>query len=528
MATMNHANGQTGIIMIGGGELGRCPTRIHHDRYNTTEQAPNPVMEHRIAEGRRWEDTVVARLLHGTEPTVAAESGNRIEPDAPVVIAREVHIRDREAITLEAMHSGVPLILGGRLSVESLQSVGAPDILVRLDDGYAPIDVKHHKAIGQSGIPVRATSLDQLGDTGGAVRMFRSNRVNDLLQVAHYWKLLDHRGFANPRHLGGIIGAETSMVVVWVDLATGRPPILERHREALDEAIIVAAAGRLQPDEPIVAAVWRGECRSCPWAAFCRAELEALDHVSLLPAITADDTERLLRAGITTTAAIATLEPGSVHGGYEVAEEATLQARALATGSLLRRSGADLHLPDAGTEIDFDIETYLGTLYLAGLLIHESDGAAFRPISDWSGTAEGERRVLRDLFQFFDDIAERRDAVVYHWTGYERTILNEAALRHGLSLRSAPSVDAWFDEHACDLWSWTKERFVSPNGYSLKVIAPLCGFQWRDSDPGGAQSELWYIDAVSGDDEQRLRLLEYNEDDVAAQAAIRRWVRAQT
>lgn len=116
---------------------------------------------------------------------------------------------------------------------------------------------------------------------------------------------------------------------------------------------------------------------------------------------------------------------------------------------------------------------------------------------------------------------------MYHWTGYERTILKEAAVRHGLSLRSAPSVDDWFDRFGCDLWSWIKQRFVSPNGYSLKVIAPLCGFNWRDGDPGGAQSELWYVDALDGDDEQRVRILEYNEDDVAAQAAIRRWVRMQ-
>jgi predicted RecB family nuclease len=94
-------------------------------------------------------------------------------------------------------------------------------------------------------------------------------------------------------------------------------------------------------------------------------------------------------------------------------------------------------------------------------------------------------------------------------------------------LRSAPSVDAWFDEFACDLWSWIKQRFVSPDGYSLKVIAPLCGFHWRDGNPGGAQSELWYVDALDGDEEQRVRLLEYNEDDVAAQAAIRKWVRTQ-
>ena len=524
MSTTSRPNN---LVMIGGGELGRCPTRIHHDRFNDTERAADPVVERRIADGRRWEKTVVDRVLEGTNPTVVLAPGEPVDPDLPVTIGRRVTAADREAITLEALRAGVPIIVGGRLAVESLQSVGAPDLLVRLHDGYAPIDVKHHKAIGRSGIPARTTSIDHLGDTDGAPVSFRSGRINDLFQVAHYWRLLDHFGLANPGHLAGIIGAETSLLAVWVDLAAGDPSILDRFMEALDDAIVVVAAGSIQPERPLVPPVWRGECRSCPWSHFCRDELEGIDHISLLPAVGALDTARLLDSGVATTAHMATLTPGSVHGGYEVREEAILQARARASGTLLRRSGVDLDLPPAANQVDFDVETYLGTLYLAGLLVHEADGAAFRPISNWTGTPPGERQVVEDLFRYFDMLAEHGDVVVYHWTGYERTILKEASERHGLSLQSAPTVDDWFDRYACDLWSWIKRRFVSPNGYSLKVIAPLCGFDWRDDDPGGAQSELWYVDALAGDDVQRARLLEYNEDDVAAQAAIREWVRAQ-
>jgi predicted RecB family nuclease len=85
-------------------------------------------------------------------------------------------------------------------------------------------------------------------------------------------------------------------------------------------------------------------------------------------------------------------------------------------------------------------------------------------------------------------------------------------------------VNEWFDHHAIDLLAWTKERFESPNGYSLKAIAPLCGFNWRDDDPGGLQSEIWYEEMLTGADEMMQRLLEYNEDDVAAQKAIRGWI----
>jgi predicted RecB family nuclease len=514
-------------IMIGGAELGRCPTRIHHDRFSEAERVVEPVIERRIADGRAWEDTVVAHVLEGSSATTATEPGTPLDAADPVVIPSGLARRDRELITTDALRAGVPLILGGRLRSSRLQSVGAPDLLVQLDDGYAPIDVKHHKAIGKTGIPGRTTSVEAIRDVNGPPCRFRSGRVSDLYQVAHYWNLLKDAGVANQRQLAGIIGAESSLIVVWVDLGIGDPSLLDRHRQALDEAIDIAAAGRLHPETPLVPAVWRGECRSCPWADFCRTELESVDHISLLPEVGAYETDQLLKSGITTTTQMASLTPDIVFGEYTVTQEAILQANARASGTLLRRPGVDLDLPDAAHQIDFDVETYLGSLYLAGLLVHEPEGSAFRPISDWSGTPAGERRVLEGLFRFLDSVAERGDAVVYHWTDYERTILREASIRHGLSLRSAPSVDEWFDQFGCDLWSWIKQRFVSPNGYSLKVIAPLCGFDWRDGDPGGAQSELWYVDALDGDDEQRVRILEYNEDDVAAQAAIRRWVRKQ-
>ncbi|MEA3502203.1 MAG: TM0106 family RecB-like putative nuclease [Actinomycetota bacterium] len=513
-------------VLIGGGELGRCPTRIHHSRFNDAARSTNAVIEHRIAQGHRWEEIVVARILRGYPAwAMVSTAADPFDRAAPVVINRDTTALDREEITTLLLWAGVPLIFGARISASRFRSVGVPDLLVRLDDGYAPIDIKHHKVIGKRGLPARSTGVDRLDDTGGVQRPFRSERVTDLLQVAHYWTLLDSVGLANSRRLVGIIGSEPQFTCLWVDLEDGAPRLIDRYQAALEEAIAVVEAGRDHPEAPMVPPIWRGECRSCPWAEFCLSELEDLDHVSLLPAIGANDTRQLLASGITTTARMADLDPGVFVGDLRIPDEAVLQARARGAGALIRRAGTDLTLPVAAVEIDFDIETYGGVLYLAGLLITDHDGSAFEPIADWTGTPNGERRVLADLFTFFDNVAASGSAVVYHWTGYERTILNAAAERHALSLSTAPSVDSWFDRYACDLWAWTKQRFVSPNGYSLKVIAPLCGFEWRDDDPGGAQSELWYADVLRGNGNQRRRLLEYNEDDVAAQLAIRRWVR---
>jgi predicted RecB family nuclease len=428
MGPMGATGMHRGPVLIGGGELGRCPTRIHHSRFNDADRSTDAVVEHRVAEGHRWEETVATRILDGyrTWATISTVAGP-FDRTAPAVIDPAVRAIEREEITKLLLRAGVPLIFGARISAPHLHSVGVPDLLVLLDDGYAPVDVKHHKVIGDRGISARLASADRLDDTVGARRSFRSERVVDLLQVAHYWKLLDSLGHANPRRLAGIIGSEPAITCLWVDLTEGAPCLLDRYRAALDEAIAVVETGRDRPGVPLVPPVWRGECRSCPWAEFCRAELEGIDHVSLLPAIGANDTRQLLAAGLTTATRMADLRRGTVVGDLEIPDEAILQARARGAGALLRRAGADLALPDASVEIDFDIETDGGVLYLAVLLITDRGFSSFEPIADWTGTPIGEQQVLVDLFAFFDDVATSGNAVVYHWTGYERTILRADA-----------------------------------------------------------------------------------------------------
>jgi len=204
-----------------------------------------------------------------------------------------------------------------------------------------------------------------------------------------------------------------------------------------------------------------------------------------------------------------------------------LQARARTAGQLLRkgRGNEPLPVPSSRTEIDFDIETYNGEIYLAGFLITTDGVSTFDPVVNWDGTREAEADVVARMFA---KLASFSDAgiMVHHWTDYERRTLTEAARRHGQAIPGFASVGDWFDAYAFDLCDWARTMLVSPNGYSLKVIAPLCGFSWRDDDPGGRQSEVWFEHVLAGDENMKQRLLAYNEDDVLAQLAIRRHLRS--
>ncbi len=483
-----------------------CLTRIHHDRFTDAPTVVDEVRSRDAALGIEHESLVLTRLT-GVMRRVAQVTG-----DDPV------------AATLDALASGADLVLGARLLSADGRSVGVPDVLVRLDDGYAPIEVKHHKVLGSSGIDGLVAPLESLTDvsaTGPA--KFRTGRRRDLLQVAHYRRLLDEAGYASRLALGGVIGSERPYRCVWVDLEAGHTPIMVEYDDYVVAATDAIEHGVAHNDEPLVDPWWRTECTRCDWAAHCKGRLEATSDVTLLSNVTTSVRDRLARDGITTIEQVAAMDPTDDRlPGPKV----VLQARARAVGRLLRFDdpSTPLDVPSSPTEVDFDIETYRGQIYLAGFLITANGSSTYEPIIDWKGDLTGERELVRRLFSRLAEFAFD-GAVVQHWTDYERRTLEEAGARHGLSIPGSPTVGRWFDDHGVDLCDWTRRNLVSPAGYSLKVIAPLCGFEWRDDDPGGRQSEIWFEQLVDGDDTMRERLLEYNEDDVIAQREIRRWVR---
>ena len=274
----------------------RCPVRAQNDALLPSEAAPpDPFAERLIARGVAFQADIVAELL-------------RLHPGA--VAVEEAAGAMRAAQTETALAARASPIVSARLPEDATgRRVGTPDLLVSATGGgYRAIDIKGHQALELS--EGRATELEGLCvgldalTLEAAVRdpdLAARHREDDVLQLAHYQRMLEAAGLAaeGPRY-GGIIGTERR--VVWYDLdrpawrtpsSTGKTKLrtaMERYDFEFDfrlDILAVAARHRVDPAvRPLVVPVRCGECPSCPWDAHCRSVLEAgAGDVSLLPRI---------------------------------------------------------------------------------------------------------------------------------------------------------------------------------------------------------------------------------------------------
>ena len=261
--------------------------------------APSGPVQRRLDRGVAFEREVVTRLIE-------------LHPGAAVISAQDPERTDavktaREAETLRAMTDGVPLIIAGRLPTDLAgRRVGEPDLLVAVDGAakYRPVDIKHHRTLQPAlGLPGLCSTLDRLAweHAAAADDVSARKRGEDLLQLAHYQRMLESIGLASDDgRYGGIVGVEG--VVTWHDLDAPiwqTPSSSGRRKNRSTMAVydfefdfrldIIAVAARHQADpavRPLVVPVRITECDDCPWWSWCGPLLQAgAGDVSLLPGV---------------------------------------------------------------------------------------------------------------------------------------------------------------------------------------------------------------------------------------------------
>lgn len=244
--------------------------------------------------------------------------------------------------------------------------------------------------------------------------------------------------------------------------------------------------------------------------------------------------EVLQAAGLETVSDLARLDPLTASVGGFVAP-AILNARAaLGPEPVYRRHGQDGQVPRADIEVDIDMENVEEGVYLWGALLTHHQGTVptsegYHSFATFSQIDEvSEVSVFEEMWAWLRQI--RKEASdqglsfkCYVW--HEQAENSQLRRIVGAAADLTQEVDDLIDsEEWVDLMKVFERSWITGGSSSLKVIAPLAGFDWEVEDAGGAMSMVKYDEAVGGDGEAEAWLLDYNRGDVEATAAIRGWL----
>lgn len=542
-------------ILLNARAAAGCAHRVamDHDPTFHTEKAPPTLVEQRRMEaGRDFENDVVAALR--------AHLGRQL------VDLRGIRDPDE---TLDAMDRRAALVVGGKLPDDTAGGrTGIPDLLIHVGRGkYLPGDIKWHKvaaAAGKRPNPALVSLPGAPGDIYSELSLKPLGKAMwpDLAQLAHYTRMLQAVGY----HPGGkplvaLIGRPLAdgedHILVWYDLdqalGVSAEPVDVPSASVLDtydarHALRVKVASGQATTLPVRSS----DCATCRWVDVCPT-LAGEDDASWTlrrDAIKPRDWLALRDAGITTTRQLAdvdVLDPrwttafaphssvAKPDKALDLLADAAQRAEMIATGQTLRRTTTGpIDVPAADVEVDIDLEWDMDNLvYLWAGTVRRGPSIADRERGQYVHfshfgpmTLEKELELARGFTDWLHRIlakaqARGRTVTIFHYTHPERTNLARVL---------GEEADTYL-EHFVDLHDVVRENFTGAWGLSIKHVAPHFGFQWRDEDPGGLQSQDWLLMAQETDDprvrdELAGRILAYNEDDVRAQAAIRDGMRA--
>ena len=421
--------------------------------------------------------------------------------DQEIVDLQNLGVEPAFQETLLAMEHGAPVIYQGCLIHEHL--VGRPDLLVKRGDGasrfgdylYEPIDIKAGKGWEEA---------------DGKNPRFKEHYA---FQILFYRLLLEQ--------IQGTVPAGGRIINVDKQLEEFDPaPFAERFNQAMQDVQQLVSGD--ETSEPVLGS----HCTMCGWFSRCyRWVKDESDPTGLF--FVGKQKFALREQGLRTIQDIAHMDvqtylkpPHKIPRMGKVSlTRMKERAQVLLEGKPRIRPG--YRFPKVDREIYFDIEDdpTRGVTYLFGMVIqdgkrpsHFTYFLAKRP--------EDEEQTVRDFWRF---IQSTEQAVYYVYSHKERSTLKRLMEKYDLD------ADTFEKYKSCE-FDLYQDLIVEYSdwptfSYGIKHIAKFIGFQWRDVDPSGANSIAWYNEYLANPANEALlnRILEYNEDDCYAMAAITRY-----
>jgi predicted RecB family nuclease len=498
-------------------------------------------MERRRANARDHRQNVVTTLRelhpHAVTPKTSAETTSLMVEGTELILFPKIPDDD----------------IGQRsTSVHALIRVGKEDERFT----YAPLLIKNHEVVENASTrrtlegslallrPNEAQYHDGVG-TRSAPPMTRSG-----LSLAHATRVLQTLGHADPNARAAVIDRGDRLW--WFNLAGDSYPKFNLiaydalYAPRLDVLIAHNEWKASKAPFPTVP-YWHRDCPECPYSAHCEEELESRDDVSLVR-FTSFDQQLLLREhGVETRAQLSRLDPLKARRSrrallnplehhnreeylgraIERLDDLIYRSRAQERGSSLRIVDSDnMGCATADVEVDVDMESYEDITYLWGAFVTinqptEGVQSGYVSFAVWD-QLNRERNCVNQ---------ERSFAAYCFWAQAEDGAMNRA-VSAPLEGGPTPADLVAFRSHRPALWidlhEQAKRQIQTEGPIGLKQLAMAAGFRWRDANPSGEASILWYEESTRDQSDEalasRLRILEYNEDDCRATKALRDWL----
>ncbi|MHB1208824.1 MAG: TM0106 family RecB-like putative nuclease [Acidimicrobiales bacterium] len=483
------------------------------------------------------------------------------------------------ADTVAYLDAGAELVLRPHLAVDHLgRRKATAHVLVRvgrLEERfiYVPIIIKNNEVVeGASTRRLLEGSLvgltpSEASFTDGFGPRSTPTVTRNGMALAHATRVLQALGHGDPSGRGAMI--DRNRRVWWFDLVGNNYPRfnLDAYDALYRERLSVLEAHdqwRIEHGEFPTKPYWHRECLDCPYSSYCERQLADIDDVSLTRFTNIEQQLLLHEHGINTRHDLARLDPHRAraargraliargesqredHLGRSIdkLDDLIYRARAHVRGTSLRILESDLMgCPTADVEVDVDMESYDDATYLWGATVTVNNAVNGVDAGHWSFVnwdelnSTTESQIFADFWRWFDHLrslcaAQNRSVAAYcFWAQAEDGAMNRAVLnplaggptRSDLEAFRQSSPPQWIDLHEL-----AKRQIQTEGPLGLKQLAMASGFTWRDENPSGEASMVWYEIASADESREamtsRQRILEYNEDDCRATKALRDWL----